>query len=187
MCRNDTVCHRSVYFKLTRNRKGKRLGTPLATEPLGKTKKPKRSFLKTRCRGLIVSRQRNDFNVKAINRPDDLRAPHGNRLEAARLATRRASATHCAALGARTKDCACRAPIPETVTSTSASTARTSWSWSPGPTTSSPMAPSLASCWPGFAPKRYGLKAANSSWVVRSRSSCGRWGSAATAVGSGEN
>ena len=56
-------------------------------------------------RELIVSRQRNDFNVKAINRPDDLRAPHGNRLEAARLATKCASATYCAALGARTKDC----------------------------------------------------------------------------------
>ena len=110
MCRNDTVCHRSVYFKLTRNRKGKRLGTPLATEPLGKTKKPKRSFLKTRCRGLIVSRQRNDFNVKATNRPDDLRAPPGNRLEAARLATQRASATYCAALGACTKDDARPAP-----------------------------------------------------------------------------
>ena len=63
----------------------------MATEPLGKTKKPKRSFLKTRCRVPIVSRQRNDFNVKATNRPDDLRAPFGNRLEAARLATRRAS------------------------------------------------------------------------------------------------
>ena len=59
----------SVYFKLTQNRKGKRLGGLWTTEPLGKTMKPKRSFLKTRCRVLIVSRQRNDFNVKATNRP----------------------------------------------------------------------------------------------------------------------
>ena len=33
---------------------------------------------------------------------DDLRAPPGNRLEGTRLATKRASATYCAALGART-------------------------------------------------------------------------------------
>ena len=105
MCRNDTVCHRKCVFLAHPEPEGKEARWPVAAEPLGKTKKPKRSFLKTRCRGLIVSRQRNDFNVKAINRPDDLRAPHGNRLEAARLATRRASATHCAALGARTKDC----------------------------------------------------------------------------------
>ena len=81
----------SVYFKLTENRKGKRLGAPLATEPLGKTKKPQRSSLKTRCRVAIVARQRNYFNVKATNRPDDLRAPPSNRLESARLATKRAS------------------------------------------------------------------------------------------------
>ena len=60
----------SVYFQLTQNRKGKRLGGLWTAEPLGKTMKPKRSFLKTRCRVLIVSRQRNDFNVKATNRPD---------------------------------------------------------------------------------------------------------------------
>ena len=107
MCRNDAVCHLKCVF-LTHpesNRKGKRLGGLWTAEPLGKTKKPKRSFLKTRCRGLIVSRQCNDFNVKATNRPDDLRVPPGNRLEAARLATKRASAAYCAALGARTKDC----------------------------------------------------------------------------------
>ena len=34
--------------------------------------KPKRSFLKTRCGVLIVSRQRNDFNMKATNRPPAL-------------------------------------------------------------------------------------------------------------------
>ena len=77
MCRNDTVCHRKCVFLAHQNRKGKRLGGLWRAEPLGKTEKPKRSFLETRCRGLIVSRQRNYFNVKAINRPGDLRAPHG--------------------------------------------------------------------------------------------------------------
>ena len=39
-----------------------------------------------------------------------------------------------------------------------------------------------ACCWPGCAPKRCGPKAASWAWAVRSPSSCGRWGSTATAA-----
>ena len=81
----------------------KRLGTT-GRRASRKTQNPKRSSLKTRYRVFIVSRQRNDFNVKATNRPDDPWGNPGNRLEAARLATKRASAAFCAASGARTKD-----------------------------------------------------------------------------------
>ena len=47
--------------------------------------------------------------------------------------------------------------------------------------TNSPSEISRACCWPGCAPKPCGPKAASWFWGRRSRSSCERWGSAATA------